>query len=246
MNENSLKALENENEANGKCLEEESSGIEKEFIQKHNLTMEVGEVIDLVENNLSKSQMCEISQNIRNAVNILKSGTDEKVSNCDIAWQAKCAIIYSKTKRVLDNSTNVKDITALYKEWTEKGIIANKPEVHSVVLQFVPEKIRNLPICKDVIQILAALSKLATTFAKAELLGVEYWYFSGGIVLFHNTDFLLKDFQKGKMLFHCPYMKHISGTRLFQFSKDQLRWGLIDDTGRVLAPDVFEDICFRS
>lgn len=225
----------------------EISEIEVEFIQKHNLPAEVGEILGLAALKLSENMMYIASEQAGTVLKLLKSGTPEEISNCDLAWQAECVLLYSKIKEVLNFSTDENKIVELYKELTESKMLKKTDKVPANDLVFVPEENRDLPICNDVKEILTVLSKLAGFIAKSRMFGVKFMYLSGGIVFWSiNNEYFLQDFFKGEQEHLCyPYIEHIGNTRLFQYSQDHIHWGLIDDTGRVLAPEVLRYVSLR-
>jgi len=209
-----------------------------ELIQKHNLPEVVAELIGLINLEMSEDTMTITSEDAYKIKEILQSNNIEEIKSSELAWKTLCVILYDKAKQLIENAIQFKAF-ADFSEELEKASYIN--------LEFVPEDSRELPICNDVLWAFKAVKNIRDFFAKSRMLQMDFVYLSGGIVLCEFSDeYVLKDLKDNRVLFQCPHIEHMKNTRLFKFSHDEQIWGLVDDTGRIVAPEEYWSLCFWS
>lgn len=217
---------------------DEISKYAAELIQKHNLPETVAESIGLLNQEILENTMTITSEDASKVKEILQSNNIEEIKKFELAWKTLCVVLYDKAKQLIENATQFKAFNE-FSEEIEKANFKN--------LEFVPKDSRELPLCDDVLQVFKAVKNIRDFFAKAKMLLVNFTYLSGGIVLCEFSDeYVLKDLKDNKVLFQCPYMEYIGDTRLFRFSHDGEVWGLVDDMGRIVAPEEYWSISFWS
>lgn len=213
-----------------------------EFIQKHNLPDIIVKAVGFINLNTSENTMTVVSEDVGNIRDIVQSGNIDEIRESRLAWQTLCVVIYDRAKQLIENVDHSQDFV----EFVNKLEESNQKN-----LEFMPENSRGTSLYKDVLGVLEIVEKIANFVAKAMLLQLTFLYLSGGIVLYSfpespESGCFLKSLRNNKILFKCLHIEHISDTRLFRFSHDHSKWGLVDDTGKIIASDRYRSISFRS